>query len=350
MSISKILLEETLNGHTDLLYDYGSSRPEIEHFLLDSVPFLRRQQMAIDIVEGILAAHGKEKLLKHLALLSKVEHGIRKLEPWVRDHVVHAVLSYILGAFINERFFMPSSHVDFFQWKIAGLLHDIGYPVEIAMDILQPFEDTINGMKDDLGIPSNEIKFLVVPENLENLKNGVCSFDLIQQRLEDWDMQIDVRIIYEKMVRTRKICHGMISALALLHILDLMYQKYNPKRECIDKYRPHSNINWNQKYFEDDVVTSCSAIYIHNLDTSCFADAKIDRTRAPTAFLLKLSDSLQDWERPSLNERSGIPADKYNIEVTNNELIFRCDIPSERKEKIRSEVFSSLAANDIKIL
>jgi len=350
MSINNILLGKTLDGYTDLLYNYGCSRPATEQFLLDSVPFLERQQRAIDIVEGVLAAHGKEKLLRYLAELARVEHGIRELEPWVRDHVVHAVLSYILGAFINERFLMLSERVDFFQWKIAGLLHDVGYPVEIAANILQPFEDTINGIKNDLGVTANEIKFLVLPENLENLTNGVCSFDLIQQRLEEWRLQIDVRSAYERMLKSGKICHGMISSLALLYVLDLMYQKYNPDRRYVDTYLQDSNINWNQKYFEGDIVSACSAVYIHNLDSSYFSHAKIERSIAPTAFLLKLSDSFQDWERPSLSDPNGIPADKYYIEVANGDLILHCDIPSMRKENIRDEVFSCLEANDIMIL
>jgi hypothetical protein len=350
MSIHDTLLKETVDDYIDLLYDYGCNRPEIKTFLMTPVPFLDRQQRAIKIIEGVLAAHGKEKLLCYLAELARVEHGIRELEPWVRDHVVHAVLSFILGAYINERFLKTSCAVDRFQWKIAGLLHDVGYPVQIASDILRPFEDTINGIKRDLGVAANEVRFLVVPENLETLVSGISGLDLIQNRLDDWNLQVDVRLVYQHMVESGRVCHGMISGLAVLWVIDLMYQKFNPIRQYSDIYQPDSNINWNQTYFEDDVVSACSAIFIHNLDNSHFSTAKIDRRTAPLAFLLKLSDSLQDWERPSLEDPNGIPAAYYDVEVRDGEMIFKANVPSDRKQKIRREISSCLIADDIRII
>ena len=115
-----------------------------------------------------------------------------------------------------------------------------------------------------MGVAANEVKFLVVPENLDDLTNGICSFDLIQRRLEDWNLQIDARLAYQYMIESGRICHGMISGLAVLWVLDLMYQKYNPGRKHEDTFLPDSNINWNQRYFEEDIVSACSAIFVHN--------------------------------------------------------------------------------------
>lgn len=350
MSIHETLLNQTIDGHWDLLYEYGCDRPEIEEFLLGRVAFLERQRRAISIVDGVLAAHGKERLLRYLAELARVEHGIRELEPWVRDHVVHAVLSFLLGAFINERFLSNSHAVDRFQWKIAGLLHDVAYPVQIANDILGPFQDTINAITRDLGVAGDEVRFLVVPENLEKLTNGVSALSLIQDRLEDWNLSIDVNALYRQMIVLGEVCHGMISGLAVLLVIDRMYQKFNPAREYRDIYEVGSKINWHQACFEEDIVSACSAIFVHNLDASHFAGAKIDRESAPLAFLLKLSDSLQDWERPSLHDPDGIPATRYEIEVGDGWMLFRADVPSDRKERIRHAVASCMIADDIQIV
>jgi len=355
MNINETLLRETKT----YFYQYESPQHEIKDFLtirnklsfkiyeclFKQVAFLKRQRKAIQIIEDILVVHGKERLLPHVVELARVEHGIRELEPRVRDHVVHAVLSFILGIYLNEKFLITS--VNDFQWKLAGLLHDVGYPAQVAKDILKPFTVKINEISRALGVSVPDVYFKVVPVGLENLTNGLNSFDLIQKRLNGWGLQINVKKEYNRMVDSGDVCHGIISSLAILYIIDLMYQKCNPKREHSDII--YNNVNCNQTYFEKDVISACSAIYIHNLPSRCFARTKIDRLKAPVAFLLKLSDCLQDWERPSFSDQRGLPATQYDITIGNNRLFFRAKIPSDRKDKIKDEIFACLDAPDVQI-
>ena len=154
---------------------------------------------------------------------------------------------------------------------------------------------------------------------------------------------------YDKIIDSGDIDHGIISSLAILYIIDLMYQKYNPKREDRDVYVPSTNINVNQKYFEGDVVSACTAIYIHNLPKRSFVNSKINRSKAPVAFLLKLSDCLQDWERPSKINPTGFSATKFDIKIDNDQLIFQADIPDDKKKQIKDEISSSLVAPDVQI-
>lgn len=139
----------------------------------------------------------------------------------------------------------------------------------------------------------------------------------------------------------------MISSLTILYIIDLMYQKYNPKRQYRDIYL--DRVNWNQTYFESDVIPACSAIYIHNLPKRCFSIKKIDRSKASIAFLLKLSDCLQEWERPCKGNKTGFPSCKFDIRIDNNILIFYADIPDNIKDKIKGEISSYLITPDVKI-
>jgi len=76
------------------LDEYDCFAQELNPFLTERKPFLTRQQEAIQIIEGIMTQHGKKELLGHLTELARVEQGIGQLEPWVRDHVVHALLSF----------------------------------------------------------------------------------------------------------------------------------------------------------------------------------------------------------------------------------------------------------------
>ena len=93
-------------SHDDF-YQYSVEEEEICQFLKFNGEFLDRQSLAIDIITHIMQAHGKQDLYETLAELARDELGIRVLEPWVRDHVVHALNCFILGILINEYFFKP---------------------------------------------------------------------------------------------------------------------------------------------------------------------------------------------------------------------------------------------------
>lgn len=335
------------NEIRDVLCNYDCESEKIEHFLLARASFLDRQSEAINIIKGIMTVHRKQELLSCVAELARIEHGIRELEPWARDHVVHALLSFLLGIYINKEFLsLEDISVNDFQWKLAGLFHDVGYPTQIAKNaMLRPFAAKINEIKNSLGIRAPDIYFKIVPVGIESLRNDVNSFDLIQSKLNEWDLRINARKEYKHMIDSGSICHGMISALAVLYVIDLMYQKHNPKREYRDICK--DNINFNQKYFVTDVVSACAVIYIHNLPSRCFANAKIDRSKAPLAFLLKLSDCLQEWERPSLKNLEGYQATKFDIQVIDGKLTFHSDIPDENKNKIRKEISCFLVGSDI---
>ncbi len=337
------------NGIRRNAYDYGFASWNVEEFLTEPCDFLTRQANAIEIIEGIMTEHGKRKLLRHVVQLAKVEHGIRELEPWVRDHVVHALLSFLLGVYIHEWFLKPSGlTVDPFQWKLAGLFHDVGYPAQVAKDILKAYTDQINGIKRDLDVPRPDVVFRILPVGLEELANGVNSFCLIQDQLNQWKLSIDARGEYERMVNSGNICHGIISSISLLYVVDMMYQKYNPKRDYTDIRMPR-DINWNQAYFENDVVPACAAVFVHNLPERCFQSALLDYTHATLPFLLRLSDCLQDWDRPSASNPVGFPNDAYDIDAETGRLIFTINDP-DRKRKIEEEVTSSLVTTDSEIV
>jgi len=344
MNINRIIFE-AIEG---VLRDYGCQEDEISRFLIESGDFQQRQSKAISIVEGIMTSHGKQELLRHVVELARVEQGIRELEPWVRDHVVHALLSFLLGIHINESLLKPSGYaVNPFPWKLAGLFHDVGYPAQVARDILKPFTDQINRIKHALCVAVPDVFFKIVPVGIDELTNGANSLDLIQTHLVEWRLEIEAKSEYDHMVESGQICHGIISSLSVLYVIDLMYHKYNPCREYRNIYEP-DDINWNQSYFENDVVPACSAIFVHNLPSRCFTTARLNRERAPLAFLLRLSDCLQDWDRPSADDPFGIPSSDFSIQISEGRLLFVV-ATEERRDKIASEIALSLVAPDIEV-
>jgi len=197
-----------------------------------------------------------------------------------------------------------------------------------------------------------DIGYRFTPPAFDRLQNSVNSFDLIQKRLNKWDLQIDASKAYNQMIDSGKTCHGMISSLAVLYLVDLLYQKFNQKREYKDCYMRRGplagDVNFNQVYFERDVVSACTAIFIHNLPSKWFANARIDRSKAPVAFLLKLSDSLQIWERPSKENPTGFPATKFDMKIQDGQLFFYANISDDKNKKMTNDI-STLIAPDIHI-
>jgi len=337
-----------LNGISQNADDYGIESWRIEEFLTER-DFLSRQTKAKDIIQDIMTAHRKKELLGPVVELAKMELGIREIDPSLRDHVVHALLSFLLGVFINEHFLKPRGQtVDPFQWKLAGLFHDVGYPAQIAKDILKSYTKQLNNIKRDLSDTRPDVYFSVVPVGFNELTNGVNSLDLIQERLDGWELNIDAKYEYTKMVNSGNVCHGIISSLSVLYVIDMMYQKYNPRRAYVDIYDP-PGVNWNQSYFKNDVVPACAAVFVHNLPARCFRSAPLDRNRAALPYLLRLSDCLQDWERPSANDHTGLPDGDFDIDTPPGRLVFRV-ADSARRKQIAKEIASAILDPDIEVL
>lgn len=349
-NINEELLHQIFDGDVSY-YEYGVSKDEYQR-LINLKHFGPRQQDAIKTIKSILATHGKEGLLNQIAELAEVEVKTRELQRWQRDHVVHALLSFVLGILINESFVFSKTgeRVDAFQWKIAGLLHDIAYPVQISQGIAKRYSDKMNEIRDNFKVVRPDVFFSIIPRNLEKLQNNINGFDLIQNQIRKWELSIDAKAEHEKMIDTGKVCHGMISGLSVLCVIDMMYQSFNPDRLRKDIFQPNSNINWNQKYFEDAIIPACSAIYLHNLDKACFERSRINIKKAPIAYLLKLSDLLQEWERPSFDNKKGISPDKFDIDLRDGKMTFKADIPEERKNKLREELHAVLDAESVEIV
>lgn len=118
-----------------------------------------------------------------------------------------------------------------FQWKLAGLFHDVGYPAQVAADVAGSFADKLNAIKRTIGVPAPDLNFTHRLTGIEELRSGDSSLDLLQCQLDAWKLEIDANREYLDMIASGRVCHGMVSALAVLHVVDLLYQRHNPNRE-----------------------------------------------------------------------------------------------------------------------
>ncbi len=366
----KLLFRESTDNHTfwnedltDFLMRYGliENKWETEDFMNSLKSFIycenfeRKQNKAITIIKNILRYHNKTELAKYLANLADFEFGIRILKPEIRDHVVHALLSFLLGIYIGETYLKAKIQYSNLQWKIAGLLHDIAYPPEVLSNLLSIYVKNTNATKSILlrewakvGFNSPDVSIKLDFVNLFDLQNGFNSFQYIQQKLNEWKLDINVRDVYKEKVEKGEFDHGIISSLTILHLIDLMYQCKNPERRKDFKSSDKSIISsWSQTFFEDDIISACTAIFIHNLENEYFENKKIIYVLSPIAFLLKLSDTLQDWDRPSAKNIDGFPSDSYNIETYEDTLVYTSH--PERRDTIKDNIKSCLDDSNILI-
>jgi len=305
------------------------------HFLKD------RRAGVVDSISSIMEPHGKRHLFEHVSQLRRVEDGMHSMVPYHRDHVLHALLCFLLGIYINEKFIpeFQTERVDPFQWEIAALFHDIGYPIEMAYRaIIGPYFGALK---------EYAIARQPLPSGICELSKGQNSLELIQRQLDKWNLTINAGAQFQDMLRPRSVNHGMVSAITTLKRIDSFYQEKNPSGEY-NQILSEDGVDWNQKYFEQDILPACSAMFVHGLDRACFEKSKIKLSKAPLVFLLKLSDSLQEWDR-SLNRRQNFPSTLFDIEVKHNRLIFSAQIPDRVKTRMWSEIADCLEDPQVEI-
>jgi hypothetical protein len=107
---------------------------------VDRLEFECRQEKSKEIIEKILQIHGKDQIMYFIGILAAIEPKIQALQPWVRDHVVHAINTFFLGVYILENIQFSSFEgweFDYpFMWKLWGRmsivdtkpLHDASNP------------------------------------------------------------------------------------------------------------------------------------------------------------------------------------------------------------------------------
>ena len=300
--------------------------PNIEQYSIENYEELKKS--IIELIGEIVRSNGKKELYKYISQLSNVEYKTREFGFSKRDHVIHALLTFITGAYINE-FFMckHDSYVDSFQWNLASLFHDIGYASSISNELAYQQMQNMYGVINKL-IESNLNKEIVDYYDIySQLNRGKNAFTIIYDRLRKW--KLDVEAIDKYVKGGKKIDHGVMSSLILLYTLDQVYQKYNPERkngDCNVFVKIEQDtifLNCSQDVFDEDITNVCAAIFIHNLDEKCFENKKIEMKNAKLAYLLKLSDELQDWNRTVFENHASNPSELFDITIRNSKLLIR---------------------------
>lgn len=331
-------------GINQIIYDdiryrlstYGidqSAQNKIEEFLRTSPKdYPKRQEYAKDSIKSILHSHGKAQLSEEIAILGEIEEHVRPLRNKLRDHVTHAVLTFLVGIFLIEKLQLQKE-ITPFEWKLTSLLHDIAYPYEIAFYLTKKIEEHINGMANQRQIDTPILKSKNTITNLEKLTRLPSSIGLLTTRFKKWGFSFGAGSLYKKMKSEHSVDHGIISSMLVLKSLDILYEYYNHDR--IRKALPRDSNNWNYEIFENQIVNSCASVFIHNLPSELFQYDKINKMRHTLPFILRLSDELQDWERIT-KDNSYCSGELYSISINDGTISF--SVPASRRDKIKNSL------------
>lgn len=349
--INKTLFEN-LKEVTLFKKKYSLGR-KIEKFLeLDPDNYEERQNLALEASSNILYAHSKEDLPYIAISLAKLERNLKDIQPYQRDHVCHSLLTFLLGYFIMLKLNLQRSLFDFlFQWKLTALLHDIGYSLEIvdriSNEFYKQYEEDILKKKSEFN--SSQTRHLTKYLNLytKDKSQNRNTLDLINDRLSRWKIGLDAKNVFDRMHRSQKFDdkprrtdHGIVSSILVIKAIDEKYRIMNPN-QIVDP-----NFGWSFSNMTEQITNVCSAIFIHNLETS---NLIWDFTKNPLATLLKISDTLQCWGRPSAKKTKGDSPEAYDLNFQNGKIIFyaKKDKAKSLKTKIKKAIHFPIVIKDL---
>lgn len=331
--INKTLFEE-LKDSASFKEEY-SLKSKIEKFLeLDSDNYEKRQNLALEASSDILYAHSKEDLPYIAISLAKLERNLTDIQPYQRDHVCHSLLTFLLGYFMILKLDLQRSFFDFpFQWKLAALLHDIGYSLEIvdriSNEFFEMYEKDILQKKWDFN--SSQTRHLTKYLNLytKDESQNRNTLDILNDRLRRWQISLDAKNVFIRMLgsqkfddKPRRTDHGIVSSILVMKAIDEKYRIRNPN-QISDPNNP-----WSFSNMTEQITNVCSAIFVHNLEAN---NLVWNFTENPLATLLKISDALQCWGRPSAKEPKGDSPEDYDLNFQNGKIIFYA-----KKDKVKS--------------
>ncbi len=338
--INKTLFEQ-IEDELDLLkYSYNYPlKDKIKEFLeLEADDYERRQNLALDISSEILQRHSKEHLPWIANKLANLERNLQDIQPYQRDHVCHSLLTFLLGFVIIIKLGLAKKYHDFhFQWKLAGTLHDVGYPLEITDSLNRDFfsdydENVLEIIPEFNPMAGNYLtRYLELYTTNQSPKRNIL--DIINLRLQDWKIKTDAKEIFLKMIKGKKIDsgqkrtdHGITSAILVMKAIDRLYEKVNPNQTI-------NNSGWTFSNMENQITNVCASIFVHNINKNSL---QWNFNDAPLATLLKLCDELQDWSRPKKDNEKGELPTNYNFKFENEKLIFL--VNKQKKNNIEKKI------------
>jgi hypothetical protein len=366
MNIVEMIIDEIENEGVDYyLFEENSSDCERKRLKELTLNFLSQSDYSgqEDLVEKIIGSvfekHGKhsEGTLS-TRIMNIYETTIHTPITTNRKHYVHLVNVFLLGILFyrkhdllknniiiemeNTKGDHPSSGGSLkgeflYRWRLSSILHDIGNGYSIHSNDIDTNRRYVNEFKTALSDRDSKYEDW---EYFNVLHDGRRSLDLLD--IADSDMNTpghkrnrvsglffhlkdngyihnndhDNPIHYD---------HGLISAIAFLKMMDHLYVS----KGFADST---NNVSYRKEYFNTSLVQCAYAIALHNLDfyplellEGFFKNKGIyNINKCPFALLLKLSDTLQEWNKPRAEDgKENIDPSEVEVDFSDSKIIIK---------------------------
>jgi hypothetical protein len=207
----------------------------------------------------------------------------------------------------------------FYRWRLSSLSHDIGYGISLSekdLNRMKPYFDEISTFTYS-SIESLSDLWTVDDVNLLDLMDRKLGDSRISRYMQyQMDKPFKGSVFYD---------HGLIGAIIFLRLIHEEYARHRNNPVTLSN---SSRIIWDPHILNTSIMESAIAIALHNMDhydenyKIQFGESRIfDLEKKPLAWLLKISDLLQQWDKPEAHEE--IMAQK--IPLTQMEIFFERD-------------------------
>jgi len=352
----RTLIFKNENNHLNI---GGDRKKAIENFL--AKPSFRT---ATNLFNSIRVHHKKHTIFKLMSDLKLYEDGFKDILPDHREHYLHSASVYVLGLAIYNSSEKIRNSLDInrgqywgedeqkelfqFRWALTACLHDIAYPLEIALKSLNNYAELlhdsgINFINIDPNIYYNLAP--LEPDQSVNLTERKDSIKLIADNIIFKKNKLNTKINsdglftllrehLDKNLSEGRIDHGVLSALITMKHIHKLYK----------------DNGWDMGDFDFHVVESATAIFLHNTYKhsgmiDIFGTGKYYHDQpSPLGFLLFLCDTLCEWSRGKVKD-----AIFYGITVKeDNNIIMK--VPRNKEDKLKKDLIIIDPAIPVKIV
>ena len=295
---------ELLNNYENY-FDYNFQTRQKLHF----------SHLAHVFLLGLFLYHNVPTIEMCFKTRYEIKHDISLQVKGCKEKIIQKLWNYSGGEVFTEILY---------RWRLTSLMHDIGNPIAQAEGDTEKLHAYLEEFRVISGIRIDEIesiknyksKFLnyKFPENDLSVKsyNFQKKVPLSNTILEILDKSIEnVNLInHIKIQETSPRYqvyndHGIYGALIFLILTDNVYLNHD------NKHRTRTNF-WHPFIFQKSILDSARAIAMHNLDQheNALRDSLINKNdlqifdleKEPLAWLLKVSDILQEWDKPKKSD------------------------------------------------
>lgn len=283
---------------------------------------------------------------------------------WQRLHFVHQVNVFLLGHYlydlvppirtaINDEMkrtsggFLSDGNETgefLFRWRMATIVHDLGYAISVSQEAGCLHEE----LETFTHVPGRQF------DNVEDIyvfKGRDEDKDLLKQvsALTSRRMGISLCAVVDFLKDNNPYQgtapfydHGILSSVIFLQLINDLYDKHSNKGTPI--IVAGRELVWNKTFLDGVFPEIAMAVALHNLDAKGYEGAEINLERyyalknRPFAWLLKISDMLQEWDKPKTDVA---PEDRrfedeftYDIQFEDSSYFKQGDLIEEAVAKI----------------